>query len=449
MNYVPASPADREQMLTDIGVDSFEQLIAAVPEQIRNPHYDVPEGMSEYDAAYTLKLLAHKNKRIDHYDCFLGGGAYDHFIPSVVPALAGRSEFVTAYTPYQPEASQGTLQAIFEYQSMIAEITGLDVANASLYEAGSACAEAALLMLNSARNRSELLVAGTLHPWYRDVIKTYIKYTGFTIKVMPHTDGRINPDDISAAVSGNTAGLIIQSPNFFGCIEDVEKVTAIMHEHGALVSMACNPLSLSILKSPGEMGVDIAVGEGQPFGVNLQYGGPYFGFFACTNALMRRIPGRVVGMTTDTQGRRSFVLTLQAREQHIRREKATSNICTNQALMSLCGCIYMSWIGKDGFVELGKQNIDRAQYAAAQAAQLDGVSLAWQQPFFNEFCLKFDTVDAAQVAEKILDDSIFAGIPVRTIDTSLPDLLLVSVTEKRSKEDIDSWIASLKKVLDK
>jgi glycine dehydrogenase subunit 1 len=448
MDYVPASQSDREYMLKEIGVSSIDDLLSCIPAGIVRPKLDVPEGISEFDAAYQLKMLAHKNKRVDHYKCFLGAGAYDHCIPSVVPALASRSEFYTAYTPYQPEASQGTLQAVFEYQSMICELTGLDAANASLYEGGSACAEAALMIAGSGRGKTDLILAGTMHPWYRDTVKTYVKHLGLNVIDVPHRNGVIDAADAASAITDKTAGLIIQSPNFYGCIEEnLAEIVQAVHQAGGLVAMSCNPLSLSVLKSPGEYGVDIAVGDGQPLGVDLQYGGPYFGFLACTNNLLRKMPGRIVGMTKDSQGRRTFVLTLQAREQHIRREKATSNICTNQALIALRGNIFLSWAGKEGFYEMGRQNVQRAHYAAREAANIDGVTVSFDKPFFNEFCLNFESVKASAVLDKMMADGIFGGVPLSRFDALNDKMMVVCVTEKRSKDEIDSWIMSLKKAV--
>ena len=304
-------------MFDTIGIKSFDDLLTDIPDSILRKPIDMPEGMNEYDATCLLNNLAGENQGIDSYDCFLGGGAYDHFIPSVVKALGAKPEFTTAYTPYQPEASQGTLQAIFEYQSMICELTGLEVSNASLYDGGSACAEAAIMLVNSYRGRDHLLVADTLNPFYKDVIKTYLQNLGVKITFIPCENGTINPDKIDDYIDDKTAGLIVQSPNFYGCIEDVNALTEKIHIAKAGVAMVCNPLSLGILASPGECGVDIAVGEGQPLGVPLSYGGPYLGFIATTKALMRRLPGRIAGLTKDHNGNRCFVLTLQAREQHI------------------------------------------------------------------------------------------------------------------------------------
>lgn len=449
MDYVPASSYDIQEMLTTIGVKTFDELIGVIPPEIRRKKFDMPDGMSEFDAGRVLKHLSYKNTRADHFDCFLGAGAYDHVIPSVVPQLASRSEFYTAYTPYQPEASQGTLQAIFEYQSMICEITGLDASNASLYDGGSACAEAALMLLHSYRGRNEILVAGSLHPLYRDVVNTYLKNLDVKITVISHAQGVIDPVVLDGLISDKTAGLIVQSPNFFGCLEDVAILTEKVHEKGGGVAMVCNPLALGVLKTPGEYGVDIAVGDGQPLGLELSFGGPYFGFIACTTELMRRMPGRIVGMTKDSNGQRCYVLTLQAREQHIRREKATSNICSNQALMALRGCIYLTWLGKEGFAEIARQNIMRAHYAAQEVCKIDGVELLFSQPFFNEFCIKVSPASCDEIIKKLLENQILGGIPLKQFDSSSHDALLVSVTEKRTKDDIDKWVSCLKQALKK
>lgn len=446
MDYVPASDADIQKLLDTIGVSSVDGLLGMIPESIRRRPVEMPDGISEHDAASYLKSLASANGHIDATPCFLGGGAYDHIVPAVVRSLAARSEFATAYTPYQPEASQGTLQAIFEYQSMICEITGLDVANASLYDGGSACAEAALMIFNSTRNKTELLVARTVHPYYRQIIETYVQNLDVTLIPVPDRNGVISPDDVSGLISERTAGLIIQSPNFFGCIETVKPLVEMIHAQGGLVAVACNPLSLGVLASPGECGADIAVGDGQPLGVDLSYGGPYFGFMATTKTLMRRMPGRIVGMTTDHNGNRCFVLTLQAREQHIRREKATSNICTNQALMALQGCIYLTWLGECGFEEIARQNIIRTRYAIRQACSIDGVSLLYDQPMFNEFCLSIEAgIPVADILEVMYEQhGVFGGIALKAIDRDAPDALLVCVTEKRSRLQTDQWAGALR-----
>lgn len=443
MNYVPLSDNDRQKMLKKIGCGSMESLLSFIPREIYCPNIDLPNGLSEFDAVNQLKQLAAKNNSVDEYLCFLGGGAYDHFIPAVVPALASRGEFATAYTPYQPEASQGTLQAIFEYQSMIAGLTGFDVSNASLYDGGSACAEAALMLASVSAQRNELLVAGTLNPLYNEVIRTYMNAVSVTVKVIPCFGGTISPATVKENITDKTCGLIIQSPNFFGCIEDVCEIAEIVHNAGAFLAQVCNPVSLGILSPPGENGADIAVGEGQPLGVDLSFGGPYFGFITCNDSFLRRMPGRIVGITTDANGRRCFVLTLQAREQHIRREKATSNICTNQALITLRGCIYLSWLGRQGIVDLAEQNLNRAHYAARQACSIPGVSLYFDKPFFNEFCLRIDGADPHDILRRMRAEKMFGGIAVSSFVPDMPGALLVAVTEKRSKKEIDRWVSAL------
>ncbi|MCD6459767.1 aminomethyl-transferring glycine dehydrogenase subunit GcvPA [bacterium] len=449
MDYVPASKDDIQKMLQTIGVESFDDLLCGIPKNILKKTVNIPEGMSEYDAASLLTKTADENKNINSYSCFLGAGAYDHFIPSVVKALSAKPEFTTAYTPYQPEASQGTLQAIFEYQSMVSELTGLEVANASLYDGGSACAEAALMLINSYRGRDNLLVADTLNPFYKEIIKTYLKNLSIKLTFIPCENGTVSLNAIDKYIDNKTAGLIIQSPNFYGCIEDLKNITDKIHQASAGVAMVCNPLSLGILASPDECGVDIAVGEGQPLGIPLSYGGPYLGFIASTKKLMRRLPGRICGLTKDHSGNRCFVLTLQAREQHIRREKATSNICSNQALMALQACIYLSWLGKKGFYELAEQNLEKAHYAAEQAASIDGIELYFNKPFFNEFTLKIKNADVSQIVKKLYGRKILGGISLNNFqDNPIKDGLLVAVTEKRSKEDIDNWVTALKKIVE-
>ncbi len=447
MDYVPASDNDIKHILDTIGVSSVDCLLNMIPEKILRKPVDMPDGMSEHDAAKQLKKMACANHDIDRYPCFIGAGAYDHIVPAVVRSIAGRSEFATAYTPYQPEASQGTLQAIFEYQSMICELTGLAVSNASLYDGGSACAEAALMMINSARNKNRILVSQTLHPFYKAVIKTYLQNIDAQVVAVPAKNGVTDLDRLDGMIDDSTAGIIIQSPNFFGCIEDIKPVSEKIHRAGGLTAMVCNPISLGVLASPAECGADIAVGEGQPLGIDLSYGGPYFGFMATTKQLMRKMPGRIVGMTSDHHGSRCYVLTLQAREQHIRREKATSNICTNQALMALQGCIYMAWLGKNGLRQIATQNVIRAHYAQEQACSVKGVSLMYTAPFFNEFCLKIDTgAKPADIVAAMHDKhGLLGGIAIESMGSGMPDGLLVCVTEKRSREEIDLWVDALRK----
>ncbi len=448
MDYVPFSEKDIKDQLTDIGIQSVDSLLETIPDQIRNVKFNLPEGMSEFDAEHDLNALARKNIDINKYTCYLGSGAYDHYIPAVVPALANRSEFVTSYTPYQPEASQGTLQAIFEYQSMICEITGLDVSNASLYDGATACAEAVLILINSSRGKDEILVAESIHPYYKQVIDTYFQHLDIKITPVPLVDGVVGIASISPLLSDRVAGLIIQSPNFFGCIEDVKNLTEKIHSSGGKVVMVCNPVSLGILASPSECDVDIAVGDGQPFGVDLSFGGPYFGFMASKKAFMRKLPGRIVGRTKDANDKDCFVLTLQAREQHIRREKATSNICTNQALIALRGAIYLSWLGKEGFYNLAKQNMEKAHYLAGELCKIDGIELYYNKPFFNEFCIRITTdMSSAKIISHFEKENIFAGIDLSRLSKDNSDCLMIAVTEKRTLNELDRFISIMSSIV--
>ncbi len=449
MDYVPFSKEEIKGQLSDIGIKSIDSLLETIPKPIRNVNFNLPEGMSEIDAEYRFNTLANKNLDINEYVCYLGGGAYDHYIPALISALANRSEFVTSYTPYQPEASQGTLQAIFEYQSMICEITGLELSNASLYDGATACAEAILVLLNSSKRKDEILVAESLHPYYRKVIDTYLRHLDIKVIPVPSTDGAIDFESLTELLSDKVAGLIVQSPNFFGSIENVKKLTEEIHSCGAKIIMVCNPISLGILASPAECDVDIAVGDGQPFGVDLSFGGPYFGFIASKKTFMRKMPGRIVGQTKDADNKDCFVLTLQAREQHIRREKATSNICTNQALIALRGAIYLAWLGKEGFYDLAKQNTEKAHYLANKLSELDGIELYFDKPFFNEFCIRI-TPDIS--VKKILTDfekeKIFAGIDIHAFHKKYPNCLMIAVTEKRTLCELDRFVSVMNNILE-
>lgn len=442
MDYIPNTEQDYKEMLAEIGVSSFDDLIKEIPESLRQKKMSLPEGLSEPEVLKLFSELADKNHDGKGVLSFLGAGAYDHYIPTIVNHLAGRSEFYTAYTPYQPEASQGTLQAIFEFQTLMSELTALPVSNASLYEGATAVAEAAMAAFNSFRNRYDFLVASTLHPEYLQTLKTYLAGLPFNFKLIPHKDGILDLDFIKNNITETTAAVIVQNPNFLGSIEEMEEIGDIAASTHAVFVSVVNPISLGVLKAPGEYGSQIAVGEAQCLGNPLGYGGPYLGFFAAAEHLMRKVPGRIVGETTDKEGRRAFVLTLQAREQHIRREKAVSNICTNQSLIALRSAIYLSALGKEGIVEVGRQNILKSGYAKQEIAKLNGFKIINGAPFFNEF-----VVECPKGAQEIFDilaaKEIVPGLPLSRFYKEREKDLLVCVTETKTKEEIDTLVKSL------
>ena len=442
--YLPNTPEQRRQMLEAIGVGSVEELFSYIPEKLRlNRPLNLPHPMAE------ARLMAHMEELAGRNEVgavsFLGGGIYDHFSPAAIDHILTRSEFYTAYTPYQPEVSQGTLQAIFEYQTMICELTGADVANASLYDGATALAEAAIIALNTTRN-SKIVLAGTMHPWYRKVLDTYMADLDAQVAEIPAVDGRLDLDALAGMVDKDTAAILVQSPNFFGIIEDLPGIGKMLEGHKGLFVVCTDPISLGILEAPARLGADIVVGEGQSLGLAQSFGGPLLGFMGVTEKLTRRIPGRVVGETRDTQGRRGFVLTLQTREQHIRREKATSNICSNQALCALAASVYLSLMGPGGLREVARQSLLKAAYAREQLAQIPGVEVPHAGPWFKEFALKLPR-PAAAVIDAMVDRGYYAGIDLGRFYPGMEDCLLVAVTEKRTREEIDGFRAALQEVL--
>lgn len=444
MSYVLNTPEDQQAMLDAIGVSSVEELFANIPPELRlGRELAIPAGMSEMELQSHLSHLLAKNKAAGDLVCFLGGGAYDHFIPSVVDVIAGRSENYTAYTPYQAEASQGTLQAIFEYQSLMCALTGLDLANASLYEGGSSIVEAALMALGITK-QTEIVIAESVHPEYRQTLATYATTLNCKVKTLPCPDGFLSPDDVKTAVSDATACVIAQSPNFFGHLEDMKAIGAAAHKVGALFIASFDPVAQGVLKTPAEYGADIAVAEGQGLGVPLQYGGPYLGILACHDEMpyRRKIPGRIVGETTDRNGKRAWVLTLQPREQHIAREKATSNICSNQGLLALRAAVYLSAAGPAGLKDTAELCVRKAHYAAERLAAVPGVSLRFQTPFVKEFALKVPGDPVALLA-KLRDRGFHAGLPLGRWYPGLADCISVAVTEKRTRGEIDALAEAL------
>jgi len=442
MNYIANTAADRRAMLAAIGAESIEALFEVVPTDVRFPRLNLAQPLSEMEVLAELEQLADENVEAKHYLWFLGAGAYNHFVPSVVPQLQMRNEFYTAYTPYQPEASQGTLQAIFEYQSMMAELTGMEVVNASHYDGATSLAEAAIMSVNATRgNRNKILVSPRVHPQYRAVLRTYLQGTSYT--VTGDEDPSNTLDRLQAKLDEETACLIVQSPNFFGELEAIDGLAEAVHAVGALLVMHIDPISLGLFKPPGHYGADIVTGEGQSMGNNLNFGGPYLGIFATSNKLMRKMPGRVVGQTTDTDGRRGFVLTLSTREQHIRREKATSNICTNQGLIALGAAIYLAALGKQGLRRVAELCYHKAHYAAAEIDKLDGYQVEQSQPFFKEFVVRCPR-PAREIAQQLARQRIMAGY---VLDRDFPDRtheLLVCVTEMNSRAQIEQLVKALK-----
>ncbi|GIO58532.1 aminomethyl-transferring glycine dehydrogenase subunit GcvPA [Paenibacillus cineris] len=442
--YLPMTEQDQQEMLDTIGVSSLEDLFKDIPEEIRfKGDLPVSPGLNEYALTTHLSELAAKNANTDQYASFLGAGIYDHHIPSVINHVVSRSEFYTAYTPYQPEISQGELQAIFEFQSYICELTGMAVANASMYDGATALAEAGSLA-SAATKRKQLLVSSTVHPEARQVVRTYAKGLGLDVVEVPSANGVTNLAELAEAVSDQTAAVLVQSPNFFGAIEDLATIGDLIHASKGLMVVSTNPISLGILEAPGKLGADIVVGDAQPLGISSSLGGPTCGFFAVSQDHMRRMPGRIVGQTVDRNGKRGFVLTLQAREQHIRREKATSNICSNQALLALCASVYLSVMGKQGMIEVGQLNLQKSHYAARRLGSISGVSMPFTSPYFNEFVIKLpEGTRVAEVNAKLLRKGILGGYDLGRAYSELEGHMLIAVTERRTKEQIDQFAQAL------
>ena len=442
-DYSPNTPEDVRAMLAAIGVGSIDELFSAVSPRLRARSFDLPDGMSEFEMIRKMRSLVGRNG--SDITPFVGGGFHDHGIPAVVDHLSGRAEFSTAYTPYQPECSQGTLQALFEYQTAICRLTGMEVSNASLYDGGTALAEAAVMALRiTGRNR--LVIDGAVNPFHREIIRTYLANIQVEIVEIAPKQGLEDMARLNAALDGDTAAVIVQNPNFFGSLNDFTSLAAEAHAGGALLIASVYPVSLGMVKSPGDMGADIVVGDGQSLGNPLSFGGPSFGFIAAAKKYIRNLPGRIVGETVDRQGRRGFVLTLQAREQHIKRHKATSNICSNQSLCALRGVIFLSALGKEGFAELARLNYDKAAFARKALAGVKGVTVLNSCPTFNEFVVSVPG-DAAAVVRKLLGQGIAAGVPLGGYYPDLENCLVVTVTEQRTKDDILALARGLEKAL--
>jgi glycine dehydrogenase subunit 1 len=435
--YTSATDSDREAMLDAIGVASAEELFEQIPAEVRlDRPLDLPDGLSEHEVYEHLRALAQKNADTESELSFLGAGMYDHYVPAIVDAITSRSEFLTPYTPYQPEVSQGGLQAMFEFQTCMSELTALPVANASMYEGPSSVASAAYLALGARKGRTKLVVSRGLHPHARETLATYARGWDAEIAEVGLEGGLTDPASLAAALDDETAALFVQNPNFLGGIEDLEALASAAHDAGALAIASVDPMTLGVLRPPGECGIDVAVGEGQPLGGRLDYGGPSFGFFCATEEHLRRMPGRIAGETTDADGRRGFVLALQTREQHIRREKATHNICTSQALNALGGVIHLVWLGKRGLVELGELIVRRTAYARERLTGIEGVEPLHDAPVARELALRIAApVDA--VLDACAADGIAAGYPLARDYPEHEDGLLVAVTERTSRTDID------------
>ncbi len=443
MSYVLNTPEDRRSMLAAIGVSSIEELFDKIPASLRlNRPLEAPEALDEIALSSLVRELAGHNRPAGDTVCFLGGGAYDHFIPAVVDAVAGRSEFYTAYTPYQAEASQGSLQAFFEFQTLICQLTGLDVANASLYEGGSAVAEAVLMALNVHPKRHTVLIAESLHPEYRQTLATYLANLDLRLQTLPTPHGFLDPDDVKRAVDEHTLCVVAQHPNFFGCLEEPEALAKIAHETGALFIVSFDPIGLGLMTRPGQYGADIAVAEGQCLGNSMSYGGPYLGLLACRQEFVRKMPGRLVGQTVDRRGKRCWVLTLQTREQHIRREKATSNICTNQGLMALKATVYLAALGPQGLKETAELCARKAHYAAERLTQMPGVRLRFNRPFFKEFTLQVEESVPSLLAD-LLEKGYHAGLHLGRWYPHLESCLSIAVTEKRTRGEIDGLATAM------
>ena len=436
-SYIPSTPAQRQEMLQAIGLSSFRELYGDVPaEMYLDRPLEIPSGMSELEAGRAVRAMAAKNRV---YDVILrGAGAYDHYIPSIVKYIPAKEEFLTAYTPYQAEMSQGLLQSIFEYQTMICMLTGMDVSNASVYDGATAAAEAAAMCRD--RKRRVTLVSATTHPDVINTIRTYCYGTGDELRIVPEKDGKTDPDALREMLTADTASFYVQQPNFHGLFEDAEALGAAVHEAGAMYIMGCNPIALAIMKTPRDCGADIAVGEGQPQGLPLAAGGPYLGYMATTEKHMRKLPGRIVGETTDAEGRRAYVLSLQAREQHIRREKASSNICSNEALCALTAGLYMATMGPDGMAQAAKQSMAKAHYLAGALCAIDGVKLRYTGAFFHEFVTDMPRVEEVQSA--LSQAGILGGL-------SVEGGILWCATEKVTKDAMDKTAAIVKEVLAK
>ena len=443
MPFIANTAEQRQQMLAEIGL-TMEDLFSDIPAGMMCKNFNLPKGMSEQQVRGHLAELAGKNST--DLTCFLGGGFYDHFIPAAIYSLISRSEFYTAYTPYQPELAQGTLQAVYEYQSAICRLTDMEVSNASLYDGGTAIYEAMMMALRQT-GRNKVIVDDSVNPIYRVMLKSYSSNLNIGFEKTENLNGLANREQILSKIDSDTAAVILQNPNFFGCIDDFTDIAKAAHEKGALLIVSCYPIALGILKTPGQMDADIVVGEGQSLGMPMSFGGPYLGFMATRNKFIRKMPGRIVGKTTDVNGKEAFVLTLQAREQHIRRDKATSNICSNEALCGLTALIYLSLMGKEGLRETAQLCADKASYAYQRLTAISSVEPHFKSKwFFNEFVIDLPC-EAADVIAKLIEKGFAAGFPLSRYYKGMDNSMLICVTEKRSKQEIGMLAEALEAVL--
>ena len=442
MRFTQLSDSQVDHALQVCGVDSIDALFAPIPAALRvKGDLKIPRGVSEMELLSDTGALASRNNDCTELTCFLGGGAYDHFVPTIVDALAAQTEFLTAYTPYQAEASQGMLQLFYEFQTMVCQLTGMEVANASLYEVSSAAAEA-VLMAVSITKRRRVVVAETVSPDTRRVLDTYTQSQNLEIEAVPCPEGVIDETALGTLLGNSVAAVLIQSPNFFGCVERLDRIITTVHECGALAIVATDPIASGVFKTPGALGADLVVGEGQALGIPLQYGGPYLGLLSGREKYLRRMPGRIVGMTKDMAGRRGFCLVLQTREQHIKRERATSNICTNQGLLAVRAAIYMASMGKSGIASVASRCFDKAHYAATAIEKLSGYELRFTAPFFKEFVVR-TTRGVKEAMAACRERGILGGVPLVRFDDGMSDCFLVAVTEKRTKTEIDRLVSAL------
>lgn len=437
--YISNTQSDKQEMLKAVGVSDIDALYSDVPDAVKlRRRLNIPEAQAEPILMKNMMSLAKQNSNIDEYTCFLGAGAYDHYVPALIDQLALRQEFYTAYTPYQPEISQGTLQAIFEYQTLICQLTGMAVSNASMYDGATSLTEAAIMACETTK-RKTVIIAKTVNPESRHVLHTYAKVRKMNVIEIGYQNGQLDIVKLKSALTPEVAAVIIQTPNFFGVLEDTDKLADLVHANKSLLIVSCDPISLALFKSPGEIGADIAVGEGQSLGNPLSFGGPYLGFMAVTDKLMRKMPGRIVGQTVDHDGNRGFVLTLQTREQHIRREKATSNICSNQALNALIATMYLSVMGREGIKEVARLCLNKAHYAHSELLKTGKFTEAFTAPFFKEFTL-LSKDPVQELNEKLLAANILGGYRIEKDYSEIKNGWLVAVTEKRTKEEIDNLI---------
>lgn len=441
--YLPLTPEDRQEMLEKIGVQTMEDLLKDIPSELRiKEALDIPEALSELELTQHMTQLALKNKSTENVALFLGAGTYDHFIPSVVNHVLLRSEFMTAYVPYQPEASQGELQALFEFQSMVCELTGMDVANSSLYDAFTSLGEACNLAVGTTK-KSRVLVSEAVHPQAREVLATYAYGMEYDVEAIPLINQATDLNLLEQAIDDETAAVVVQYPNFFGTVEDLQAIKNLLEGQKTILIVVANPLALALLESPGELGADIVVGDMQPLGISMSYGGPHCGYFAAKKTYMRKLPSRIVGQTVDAEGKRGYVMTLQTREQHIRREKATSNMSSNQALFALGSAVFMSAMGKEGIREMAEQNISKAHYLANSLTKA-GIEVLSQADFFNEFVIQLKQ-PINEVNDQLLKENIIGGLDVSE-QLGVSNAMLLCVTEKRSKVEMDKLVTALTEV---